>query len=83
MKLTINTELLGAVTFTKPGGCLIYCDMGDPVVRSGWRGEIICEGGRVGPGPNSPSIRTYTETPEVFEQICKSWWAQYRRRHEE
>lgn len=60
------------MTFSRPGGGYVYCDMGDPRL-TGTLGRQICVGGGL-------QGRTISEASvEGFVAACKRWLRQYRQ----
>lgn len=85
MTYTINTRSLGPITFSRPGGAAIFCDMGEPN-KARFTGYQLARGGHLVIYPldynalRAP-LTLHGECQPAFEQICKSWWAQYRRKY--
>jgi hypothetical protein len=63
-----NVEL----TFSRPGGGYIFCDMGMPWL-SGSLGLQLCKGG----GPYGLCLSYQGDDEKVFQQICRKWWRDY------
>lgn len=68
MDITINSRRYGELTFSRPGGYYVYCDMGERR-NHGTLGKQICRGGRL----SGSTIAYGGDDPKELRRIAHNW----------